>query len=145
TNVSERSQDWLMEAAIETTDPVVVQECRDFIQQLRGDPISALYAKKLMKLWKPPKSTGGTGILVPRFRSLWLVPLVRAEWDELAELQDRKVEPVAKKKLGNRKRFVLEKFLWEGDDHFTQNLKIGHHVIQAMKGAKDHRLYPPSR
>jgi hypothetical protein len=70
---------------------------------------------------------------------------VRADWDDLDNAMDREAEPVAKQKLRSRKRFMLEKFHWHGDDPFLNKVKIGHQIIQAIRAGSAHRLYTPSR
>jgi hypothetical protein len=145
TNASQNSKNWLIEAAIETTDPSAVKACRDFVHELTGDRIGPRYAKKLQKLYVPPKFPGGKGPITPRFRPLWVIPLVHSDWDPIDDRHDSKAEPEAKRRLRSRKLFVLNKFHWEGDDPLFRTLKKGHQIIQAMQEGKSHRLYPPSR
>ena len=144
-NASKLSKNYLLEGAVETTDKLVVAGCRELIQRLRGDQITPKYAQMLCKIWNPPKIFGEHQTVVARFHPLWVVPLIRLDWDEVDSDKDRHAEPIAKTKLTSRRRFVLEKFRWEGDNPFLRNVKRGHQIIQAMEGGSSHQLYRPSR
>jgi hypothetical protein len=146
-NASNLSKNYLMEAAVETTDEDTVAACKEFVNGLRGDQVLAKYAEKLCKIWNPPKIFGpkSSADLTPRFHPLWVVPLIREEWDEIDDKKDKEAEPVAKSKLKNRRRFKLEKFQWKGDDPLSKSIKKGHQIIQAIEEAATHHLYRPAR
>ena len=65
TNVSKYSRVDLTEAAILTTDPRIVEECRNFIEGLasRLEPVDRDYLAKCQKLYRKPKWEPGTGAL----------------------------------------------------------------------------------
>lgn len=92
-NASKLSTDYYLEAAVETTDPSVVSQCRDFIQRLRGDQISPKYAKELCKIWNPPKFHLIRQPSIPRFHPLWVVPLIWDEWMTLITGRIRRLNP----------------------------------------------------
>lgn len=144
TNVSNNSKDVYLEAAVETTDPNVVAASREFVLSLRGDQIQKAYAKELMKLWNPPKRDGIRRPDIPRFHPLWVVPLERDGWDEIDKKHNIKAEPVAKRKIKNKKNYQLEMFQWEGGA-LLAGAKKGHQIIQAIMEGTSNRYYPPSR
>jgi hypothetical protein len=148
TNASNLSKTFLIEAAVETTEKEAVEACREFINGLTGDRVSPKYAKQLCKKWNPPKVFVPRTRLhdgVPRFHPLWVVPLVRQDWDKLTEQKDAEAEPVARKKLKNRRRFKLDKFQWDSDDRFLGSVKTGDQLLQAIEEGKSHWLHPISR
>jgi hypothetical protein len=146
-NASKLSRNYLLEAAVETTDKETVAECLKFINSLRGDQISPKYAKRRCKIWNPPKIAGlpTKPDQSPRFHPLWVVPLVLKEWDEVDDRQDAQAEPVAQKKLKDRKRFLLDKFHWHGGDKLGATVKVGHQLLQVLEEGNSQWVSPPSR
>lgn len=144
-NVSNRSASSLIEAAVETSDPSTVAQCRKFIEGLRGEHVDLLYAKKLAKFYKPPQIAGGQTTRKPQHAPLWAVPLARQDWDEEDNRAYEKGEPVAKKKLKDEARFELQSYCWKGAG-FRRPLRVGELILQATTEAdKRVMLSPVSR
>ena len=61
-NVSRFSATRLIETAIVTDTPRLISESRRFVESLRGDPIGPEFARKMKKLYRPPRNGGGGGI-----------------------------------------------------------------------------------
>ncbi len=149
-NASGHSASSLIEAAIETTDPTTVAQCREFIESLRGEHVDLVYARKLAKIYKPPqfaggKSAGGKPVRNPEHPALWAVPLARRDWDEEDNRAYEKGEALAKKKLRDEARFELQAYCWEGSG-FRRPLRVGELVLQATtEGDGRVMLSPASR
>jgi hypothetical protein len=144
-NVSRNSQRVLIEAAVETTEPEVVRSCKAFVDSLRGEHVDLDYARRLAKIYRPPRFVGAGKSPTPRHPPFWAVPLVRTEW----EAQDRAVfkrgEPVAEKRLKDQERFWLDSYLWTGEG-LRRRLRVGELVLQVVKEApRKTVLYPAAR
>ena len=146
TNVSKNSAENLVEAAIMTSEIPVVKACRRFVDSLRGELITPEFAKRMQKLYKPPKFGPGrkggrtTGIL---HSPLWLVPLEYIEWDETDEAAREEGLPRAKAELRSERNFRIENFCWLGSD--LDRLHKDDLVIQILKDGRKKLVYPTSR
>ena len=141
-NVSHRSASSLIEAAVDTTDPLIVAQCRKFINGLRGEHVDLLYAKKLAKLYKPPLIAGGHSNRTPQHAPLWVVPLIREDWDEEDNRAYEKGEPVAKKKLKDEARFMMNEFPCD-KAWFRRDLRVGELILQATTEADKRVMLTP--
>jgi hypothetical protein len=151
TNVSNRSASGLIEASLETGNRMVVASCREFINSLRGEFITPKYAKRMQKFYKPPKFGTPTSPSskrkspTPRHSPLWVVPLVRQDWDDKDYEEEKQGMPYAKRKLRSSQRYFVEDFRWNADA-FLDRLKEGDLLIQATdEGKKRVMVSPPAR
>jgi hypothetical protein len=141
-NASRHSEQGLIEAVIETTDPETVGSCRKFVDSLRGEHVDLDYARRLAKLYKPPKFVGGERTTTPRHPPFWAVPLEHTDWDaeDKAVFKDNK--SVAEKKLKDQERFLLDSYLWTGTG-FRRPLRVGELVLQVVDEAPRRKMLSP--
>ncbi len=53
-NASNSSANRLIEAVIDLDDQRLVRACRDFVEYLKGELVTSVYAKRMQRLYKPP-------------------------------------------------------------------------------------------
>jgi hypothetical protein len=141
-NVSNHSANGLIEACMETDSRTTVVSCRKFVSSLRGELITPKYAKRMQRFYKPPTFGTPTGPrtarrdLSPSHSPLWIVPLVREDWEPDEAEQEEQFMPKAQKKLRSPRRFFVEDFSWRGDG-FLNRLKDGDIVVQAIDEGKN--------
>ena len=149
TNVSKNSAENLVEATVVTSDTPVVRACRRFVDSLRGELITPEFARRMQKLYKPPKFGPGqkrgklgrtTGI---RHSPLWLVPLEYDEWDEADEAAHKAGLPRAKAALTSERDFRMGSFCWLGSG--LDRLRNNDLVIQILKDGRKKLVHPASR
>ncbi len=81
---------------------------------LRGEHVDLDYARRLAKIYNPPKFAGNVASRTPRHSPLWAVPLVLQNWEaEDNEVFERN-KAAAEKKLEDQKRFRLDTYIWTG-------------------------------
>ncbi len=146
TNVSRNSEQALIEAAVETTDPEVVRSCKGFVDSLRGEHVDLDYARRLAKIYKPPRFEGqATKSRTPLHVPLWAVPLVPVGFDPEDKEAFEQSKPIAEKKLKDQERFKLDSYIWTGGG-FRRPLKVGELVLQVVTEARGKvMLYPAGR
>lgn len=143
-NVSRNSEQTLIEAGVETTDPDVVRSCKVFVDSLRGEHIDLDYARRLATIYKPPKfSGGGVKTATPSHPPFWLVPLETSEWEDADIEVFEKNEQAATKKLKDQERFQLDCYVWPGAG-FRRPLHVGELVLQAIKDASKKIMLSPA-
>jgi hypothetical protein len=120
TNVSNSSAHGLVEADLQTTNRSVVAACRKFVRDLRGELVTPEHAKKMQKLYHPPKFGHGTpkptngGGQPTKHSPLWAIPINWEEWDEADKAAEQEALPTAKLKIESPTRFVLDEFCCAG-------------------------------
>ena len=145
TNISQSSEHTLVEAAVETTDPSVVQSARTFVKSLRGDTIEPQFAERMLKLYKvphPPRKPPSQS--KPKQSVLWAVPLVQSTWDEEDYRQEAFAKVEAKKRLQKIRLFGVEDFQWESG-RFLDQIKLGQRVMMCTEVDKKTMVSPPGR
>jgi hypothetical protein len=126
TNVSARSASQLIEAAIRTTEPSAVRAAREFVEDHCLHEMTPDVLKRLAKLYRPPKVTGGrTGKKQirrevketsqrPTLPRVLFAQLERERWtDRDASLHEEGLA-VAKKRRQHSGSFELDSFRWAG-------------------------------
>ncbi len=142
-NVSRNSERGLIEAAVETTDPEVVSSCKAFVDSLRGEHVDLDYARRLAKIYNPPKFAGNAASRTPRHSPLWAVPLVLEDWEaEDNEVFERN-KTAAEKKLKDQQRFRLDSYIWTGGG-FRRPLRAGELILQVIKEAPRRVMLTPA-
>lgn len=142
TNASQLSAGSLIEAAVETTDEAVVSSCKRFVLDNAGEYITLQYARRMKSLYKPPKI--GKRSSAPQHSPLWVVSLVRRDWDAEDNAADKEGTPKAEEKLRSTQFYRVDKFAWTGKasiDKFRQ----GHQLLQIFKENMSRFLYPAGR
>ncbi len=142
-NVSRNSEQSLIEAGVETTDPDVVRSCKEFVDSLRGEHVDLDYARRLVKIYKPPKFTGGVRTATPSHPPFWLVPLEHSDWEVEDDDVFEKNEQMARKKLKDQERFQMDCYLWPGSG-FRRPLRVGELVLQAIKESPKRIMLSPA-
>lgn len=115
-NASKNSQG-LIEACIETTEPAIVQQARNYVRSLDSDLVTLEYAKSMVSLY--PKD-GERHFGMPRKTELklkseqdifWISPVHEIKFDDEANRADRAGSKVAKAKMAENKSTRLTKIL----------------------------------
>ena len=145
TNVSTTSEEHLLEAVVETSDRRAVSAAATFVRSLRGDVVTPQYAKRLEKMYVPPRILGagrprsqqtmrGAGQSV-----LWAVKLETGAWIDEDYVQQDAGEPLARKKLKNTRHYVVDDFVWTPEG-FGRKVRVGQRVLQIVEESSE-RVY----
>jgi hypothetical protein len=147
TNASALSANRLLEATLQTNNRSVVKQCRDYVEHLRGEVVTPEYARQMKKLYSAPKvkfESGPTKTQAPPLHeALWLVPLVRGEWDEEDEAQDKAGYPKAKAKLRSSRSYRIERFQWMGLN-LLERIRKWHLLMQFMAEGRGITMVSPA-
>ncbi len=138
TNVSTTSEAHLLEAVVETSDSRAVSAAALFVRSLRGDVVTPQYAKRLEKMYVPPRILGagkprsqqtkrGAGQSV-----LWAVKVETGAWIDEDYVQQEAGEPLARKKLKNSRHYVVDDFVWTPAG-FGRKVRVGQRVLQIVE------------
>lgn len=138
TNVSTTSEAHLLEAVVETSDSRAVSAAASFVRSLRGDVVTPQYAKRLEKMYVPPRILGagrprsqqtmrGAGQSV-----LWAVKLETGAWIDEDYVQQEAGEPLARKRLKNTRHYVVDDFVWTPAG-FGRKVRVGQRVLQIVE------------
>lgn len=148
TNVSRRSAEYLIEATLGSTERSVVAGAKRFVGELAKAPVGEEFAKKLAKIYRPPRVAGGKrrrtrgagadphGAAEPTR----VVRLHLATWDDAENEADEKARRAANAR--KRRGFELNSFnMGKWSPNADEAM-----VVQALK-EKDGRvmLSPPGR
>jgi hypothetical protein len=119
-NVSNSSAGRLIEAVLEIDDRSVASACRQFIMNLRAEPLTLWYLARLQKLWLPPKFGAGVrkpqknSKIIPRHPPLWSMSMVPTTYDSDAEKAMNRGHIKAKPRLRSPRLFHIDDFMLEG-------------------------------
>jgi len=138
TNVSSTSEEHLLEAVVETSDRRTVSAATTFVRSLRGDVVTPQYAKRLERMYVPPRILGagrprsqqtmrGAGQSV-----LWAVKLETGAWIDEDYVQQDAGEPLARKMLKNTRHYVVDDFVWTPAG-FGRKVRVGQRVLQIVE------------
>lgn len=138
TNVSTTSEEHLLEAVVETSDSRAVSAAASFVRSLRGDVVTPQYAKRLEKIYVPPRIPGAGR---PRSRQtirgagqsvLWAVKLDTGAWIDEDFKQESVGEPLARKKLKSTRYYVVDDFVWTFAV-FSRKVRVDQRVLQIVE------------
>ena len=131
TNVSRSSADGLVEAIVRSTDRKLVAGIRAFVRGMALEVVGPEYAKKLSRLYRPPKFGHARGPRGPRksttrvqLATLRVLRLEPENWDSSIERTARKGRARAKKKV--EKGALLDEIRWS-----ALPIKMGEQVVQS--------------
>jgi hypothetical protein len=150
TNVSFTSATGLVEALLETTDRDSVRQCRDFVKSLLGEVIDIAHARRLQRLYRPPRfgkgsqKPGAKRTRQPAHSPLWAVPTERITVDEEDQAHADEGRPQARKRMQFPRASNLDEFYWHGSD-LIGRLAGGHMVIQVTDEGSKHMISPEAR
>ena len=135
----------LVEAAIETTEPSIVREAKDFIEDLCADPIGIEYAKSLIPLYPKDQVRGSRGSSknAAEFSKVWLSAVYEDPWDDEVVESDKQARPKASKKISDAKTHKLDAILWESGN--WKKLKPGERVIKRTQSGRGFVYDAPAR
>jgi hypothetical protein len=142
TNASQFSAGCLIEAAVETTDDAVVSSCKRFVLDNAGEYITLQHATRMKSLYKPPKF--GKGGSTPKHSPLWVVSLVRRDWDIETNSADEGGTPKAEEKLRSTQFYSVDKFAWEGKAAIDK-FHLGDQLLQIVNENNSRFVYPAGR
>jgi hypothetical protein len=149
-NVSQRSRDTLIEAAIETSDQAVVASCRRFVQSLTGERIEPEFAEQMQSIYKPPphppagapKDTEGRSD-IPIHHPLWIVPVHVSHYDAEDDAARDRGLPHARKALRSEKECRIEEFV--SKSHRLDDLKRDELIVRTLKVGHERFALPAAR
>ena len=122
-NISNLSEQRLVEAACELTQPELVESCRAFVRSLRGEVVEIEFARRLIRYYRPPRGPFGELSSQRKRRTvsrrvhqsdLVAVSLTSTNYDEADELAAASAQKAARAILRSPDRFRLEDFRWTG-------------------------------
>jgi hypothetical protein len=147
TNASQNSENTLVEAVIATNTPQVVRECRDFVRSLKGELVSPAYARRMQKLYRPPRFGGGGGRkernrVLPTHSRLWAVPLERPGWSQHERDAANVGRPKAGKRVRSTRRFRIDEFCWDGSN-LIGRLQPNELIIQVIDEQEGKQMVSP--
>jgi hypothetical protein len=145
-NLSGYSERSLLEAAVETSSTELVRACRQFVEGLRGDEVGPEYARRLMRVYRPPKvrtKLGPRGAQRVRQGDLVAVALAFVDFDERDLAAERTANRLGRKRLVDVDRFTVECFKWPG--RIPPAIRRGVRVLQIMTDDGKRSVYPPAR
>lgn len=88
-NVSRHSENYLLEACVETTERRVVSNAKKFVRSLLGDKVGLEYAERMIPFYRPRLQSRTRGGRIkgkkktPSHSDLWLVSLVQRGWQDV--------------------------------------------------------------
>jgi len=146
-NLSRHSERTLLEAAVETSSPELVRPCREFVEGLRGDEVGPEYARRLMRIYRPPRvntiGRGPQGARRVRQGDVFAVGLGYFEFDELDEVAERAANRVGRQRVTDPDRFSVESFKWVG--RLPHAFRRGVRILQICTDGGINLVYPPAR
>jgi hypothetical protein len=150
-NVSRSSAKHLIETAIATGTARIVSDARRFVESLRADPIGMEFARRMKKLYRPPRygpggaAPNGGRPAEPLHSRMWAVPLERSAWDDEDFREQRQARQSARRRRGKPRVTRIEDFLWTGAG-LLDRLAMGHRVVMLTDEAKGKVMVsPPGR
>ncbi len=150
-NVSKNSRDTLDEAAIFSTDALVIQRSKKFIEQICIEPVLPKYLKECKRLYRPPRFIGGKKLLLPKKQKrashakLWIVNLVVGSVPNNEQDKYENSESKAEKRI-NTEFSILDNFHWPYKPKMADELESGDWIIQCvLQEDKSILVSPPSR
>jgi hypothetical protein len=147
-NVSRRSADCLIEAAVRISDPKTVRAAREFVAAQCLHEQTPLQLKRLAKIYRPPRVPGGQGrakedsestkiaTVRPALPRLLLAQLVREDWNQEDQRLHDAGEGVARKRRQHPRSFVLDSFRYTGQCRYRR----GDIVIQITDEGSSRRM-----
>ena len=135
----------LVEAAIETTEPSIVSEAKDFIEELCADPIGIEYAKSLIPLYPLDQIRGSRGSSKneAEFSKVWLSAVYEDPWDDEVVESDKKARLKATKKISDAATHKLDAIHWESGN--WKKLQPGERVIKRTSAGRGFVYEAPAR
>lgn len=137
-NVSNRSRDLLDEAGILSSENVVVQRARDFVDRMCLEPVGFEYLERCKEVYRPPRFHGENSVSGDRRKrvqhaKLWIVNLKLWETpdEELARLEAG--EEAAHRLVHDPAKSDVEYFTWSNQPQFSRELELGDNVIQVIR------------
>jgi hypothetical protein len=137
----------LVEAVLDTTESKAVSASRRFVLDLRAEPATPEYLKRLQKLWRPPKFASGKKppSKVARTRTvaehtiLWVVPLSYTTYDPQDEKAKERSHSKAKERIASSRLFFIDDFKLSGKQ--TAPIKRNDLVVEVIdEGNKLHMV-----
>jgi len=146
TNASYNSANDLEEAALETTDRVVVDQCRRFVRSLCRDEVTSKYAKKLLPLYQPKGGRGGPKDS-PSVQSSALTLIKTTDLKKALKGADKRAHErgleEAKANLADASRFEVEEIRFIGE--VPASIRTGARVMEVQPKDGGFILWPPAR
>lgn len=143
-NASTNSSRNLIEAAVVTTEPKVVQAARSFISSLKGEFVTPEYVKSCLSIYKPPRYGGASKHEGP---TLWIAHFIAYEFDHFEQRISDNGVALAKKKLKNQHTFVVESIPLNMSSTIGDEIKVNDLIIMLYRESPKKALdvYPPCR
>lgn len=147
-NVSRSSEETLLEAAIRTTDPKLVEAARRFVLDLRRGRLYPSDLKLLTNEYTPPKRCGGGSRRPGKTRDeerLWVMSSeTKPDWTTAEKKALDRGLPQAERSLTSRRRFEVDVLPWYRDDKLLSNIGRGHKVVEIHDTGRGSWVYSPA-
>jgi hypothetical protein len=151
TNVSQSSANTLVEAVVHGTEHELVRQSTRFVDSLRGEHVTSEFARRMAKIYRPPKITRETPTarrdskVTPGHARTWVVQLSKLAWDDEDYLAEEKGRPIARRRIRSPRRFEVESFCWTSAG-FAKRARAGDLVVQVLKESpRRYMVSPPER
>lgn len=136
-NVSKRSYDVLDEAAILTTDPLVIKRTQEFIDRLCTEPVQSKYLEQCKQLYRLPRIIGKrssetSGQQRVKHAKLWMVNLVECSVPESEIERYEQGERKAQELIKDSVRSETDSFHWSSKPKMADELEFGDWVIEVI-------------
>ncbi|MCL4558678.1 MAG: phospholipase D family protein [Deltaproteobacteria bacterium] len=146
-NLSNHSQETLVEAGIATNDPAVLKTAREFVKTIQVEIITPEYLKQCKQVYNPPRFEYGhlhkqkTKKIHPTYSKLWIIGLSDADFSEQENLISEQESRKALREVKDSHKHEIGVFRLIGAPHFSSFARKGDLVVQLYKS----KAYPPAR
>jgi hypothetical protein len=135
-NASKNSKTTLIEAVMKTDQQHAVKKCTELINTLKGELVTPEYARRMAKLYKPPKwgapgSGSGDPRSVPQHSPMWLIPVVTFDSEAKDLLMLKRGKPIARRRLTSLKRYKIDEFTLDRNK-LLNSIKEGELLMQIL-------------
>lgn len=132
-----RSYDVLDEAAILTTDPLVIKRTQEFIDRLCTEPVQSKYLEQCKQLYRLPRIIGKrssetSGQQRVKHAKLWMVNLVECSVPESDIERYEQGERKAQELIKDSVRSETDSFHWSSKPKMADELEFGDWVIEVI-------------
>lgn len=142
-----KTSEGLIEACIETSEPAIIKQSRDYVRSLDSDLVTLEYAKSLVdqypkdeeRYFGAPQNSSrqSTG----EFERFWISPVVEEDYDAETRRADRAGTKVAKAAMATNKPTRLTKVLTEGPGEYA----IGDWLLNRRRVGRGFEFECPGR
>jgi hypothetical protein len=139
-NVSQRSENVLVEAVLRTTEPGAVRQARGMVSELCFHQYSPKLLTELTKKYRPPRPPGPRPDgRTPTLPKVYLAQLEVVDWSDEEQRIHNVGWQVAERKLKRRGDWEVDSFQWSS----SRGLKTGDVVVQVTEEENGRNFVSP--